>query len=148
MTPLRIPLPVAILAASVLTLSACGTPPADLDLTLRHPSAQQRFLVQLDPPASGVPLQTLSAWTVRVASSDGQPVSRARVTVAGTMPQHGHGMPTQPRVTGEPSPGVYRIDGLKFSMAGWWQLRLAIRADEAEDTAEFNIVMTDAGLRR
>ncbi|TIW92933.1 MAG: auxin-binding protein, partial [Mesorhizobium sp.] len=35
----------------------------------------------------------------------------------------------------------YRIDGLKFTMSGWWQLRFAISAAAGSDTVVFNIVL-------
>ena len=42
------------------------------------------------------------------------------------MPQHGHGLPTRPQVTRELADGTYLIEGMKFSMTGWWEIKLAI----------------------
>lgn len=134
--------------AGALSLSACGTPPADLDLSLQHPSRQGRFLVRLDPPAAAPRVQQIHAWQVRVHTPDGAPVSQAKIDFDGGMPRHGHGFPTQPRVTRELSPGVYALEGVKFSMTGWWDMRLAIQAGGVADEARFNVVVDDAGLRR
>ena len=37
---------------------------------------------------------------------------------------------------------------MKFSMTGWWDMRLAIQAGDVSDTAVFNVIVTDAGLQR
>lgn len=37
---------------------------------------------------------------------------------------------------------------MKFSMTGWWDVRLAIRAGDVTDTAVFNVIVDDTGLRR
>ena len=63
------------------------------------------------------------------------------ILVDGGMPQHGHGLPTQPKQTDEVAPGIYRIDGVKFSMTGWWEFRLNINAPFGDDSATFNIVL-------
>jgi hypothetical protein len=133
--------------ASTLLVAACATPPADLDLKLQRPSEQGRFVVRLDPPADGPAIHQMHAWTVRLQTPDGAPVSQARIAFDGGMPQHGHGFPTRPRVTRERSPGVYALEGVKFSMTGWWDMRLAIRAGDTTDTAVFNVIVDDAGLR-
>ena len=36
------------------------------------------------------------------------------------MPEHGHGFPTVPEVTEYLGDGKYLVEGLKFSMPGWW----------------------------
>lgn len=131
-----------------LFLGACGTIPADLDLTLQHPSRQGKFMVRLDPPANGPAINQIHTWHVRVSAPDGAPVSQAVIAFEGGMPGHGHGFPTKPRVTAEPTPGVYTLEGVKFSMTGWWDMRLAIRANDAIDTADFNVIVDSSGLRR
>lgn len=134
--------------ASAAYLSACGSPPRDLDLTLQHASTQGRFVVALKPPPGGPVLHQVQTWQLRLTEPDGTPVSQARILFDGGMPQHGHGFPTQPRITREISPGVYALEGVKFSMSGWWDMRLALRAGERSDTAVFNVVLADGQPRR
>ena len=143
----RIPMAVVAALASTLLAAACATP-RDLDLTLQHASTQGKFMVGLQPPATGPAVNRIQSWQLRVTAPDGTPVSHASVSVDGGMPQHGHGLPTRPRVTRELGPGVYALEGLKFSMTGWWDLRLNIAADGVADTAVFNIVLTDSGLQQ
>ncbi len=134
--------------ASAVSMTACGTPPKDLDLSLQHASVQQRFMVRMEPPASGPAINQMHAWQVRLSSPDGTPVSQARIAFDGGMPQHGHGFPTQPRVTREIEPGVYALDGVKFSMTGWWDMRLAIQAGGVADTVVFNVIVEPGGVKR
>lgn len=146
---LRVSFKTAVTAATLaFVLAACGTPPKDLDLSLQHASSQGTFVVRLDPPAEGPAINQMHAWRVRVATPDGAPVSRAAIVVEGGMPQHGHGFPTKPRVTREVEPGVYALEGMKFSMVGWWDMRLAIRTADAADAAVFNVIVDENGVRR
>ena len=59
--------------------------------------------------------------------------------VDGGMPQHGHGLPTQPRVTRTSADGLYEIEGLRFSMGGWWEVKLAIDSPAGKDNVTFNL---------
>lgn len=97
----------ALVSATYLT--ACGSPPKDLDLSLQHASTQGHFVVGLTPPPSGPVIDQIQTWQLRLTTPDGAPVSQARILFDGGMPQHGHGFPTKPRVTRELSPGVYAL---------------------------------------
>jgi hypothetical protein len=84
----------------------------------------------------------MQAWEARVTTADGTPVSGARIEVRGGMPQHGHGLPTRPAVTRALDDGRYIIGGVKFSMTGWWELKLKIdSANGGPDDATFNVVV-------
>ena len=109
----------ALLATS-LALAACGTPPRDLDLTLRHPSAQGRYVVQMEPPAAAPAINQMHAWQIRLNRPDGTPVRGALFAVDGGMPQHGHGLPTRPQVTEQLGGGRNKAEGKKFNMPGGW----------------------------
>jgi hypothetical protein len=76
---------------------------------------------------------------VRVVDAAGRPVDGAGMTVDGGMPQHGHGLPTRPRMTGGLGDGRYEIDGVRFNMGGWWEFKLAIRAHAGADSVTFNL---------
>ena len=141
-------LPASIVAAVIVALLAACATPKDLDLSLEHASAQGRFVVAMQPPATGPAINQMHAWQVKLVTPDGEPVSRATVAFDGGMPQHGHGFPTRPRVTRELQPGVYALEGMKFSMTGWWDMRLAIQAGDVADTVVFNVVIDGSGVQR
>ena len=137
--------PLAILA---LAMTACAAPPKDLDLSLRHSSVQGLYVVQIEPPAVTPAINQIHAWQIKVSSPDGAPVRNARIAVDGGMPQHGHGLPTRPKVTREVADGRYLMEGMKFSMTGWWEIKLAIQAPEGTDTVVFNTVVGSAVVKR
>jgi len=130
----------AALAALVL-LAGCGTPPADLDLSLAKASAAGTYRVALLPPAQPPAINQMHSWKVKLSTPAGAPVQGAHFAVGGGMPQHGHGLPTQPRVTRELEDGVYLLEGMKFSMTGWWEVKLDIQGPQGADRVTFNTVI-------
>jgi hypothetical protein len=76
---------------------------------------------------------------VTVKKSSGEAVVGATIMVAGDMPEHGHGLPTEPEITDEVEPGVYLVEGMKFSMPGWWEVTFHVKAGDHEDRVTFNL---------
>ncbi|TIW70579.1 MAG: auxin-binding protein, partial [Mesorhizobium sp.] len=48
---------------------------------------------------------------------------------------------TSPQATDYLGEGRYRIDGVKFTMSGWWQLHFGISAAAGSDSVVFNVVL-------
>ena len=46
-----------------------------------------------------------------------------------------------PQATDYLGGGQYRIDGIKFSMTGWWTLHFNISAKAGSDSVTFNVVL-------
>ena len=132
---------------AVLVVAGCSMPPANLDLSLDKTTAAGTYRVALEPPAQQAAINQIHSWQVRLATADGQPVHGATFGVDGGMPQHGHGLPTQPRVTREIGDGVYALDGMKFSMTGWWEVKLAIQAPQGADKVTFNTVVRTPAVK-
>jgi hypothetical protein len=129
------------LLAAALTGAACARP-ASLDLSLNRPTEHDLFRVQLASGSSPIPLSRIHQFSLHVAGADGRPVTGATVKVDGGMPEHGQGLPTAPRADPAGSPGDYIIKGMKFSMTGWWVLKLDVAApDGRHDKITFNIVL-------
>jgi hypothetical protein len=101
-------------------------------------SAAGQFTASLQPDQ---PLRPRRLQTVRVAITDaaGHPVDDATIQIDGGMPQHGHGLPTRPRVTRALGDGLYEIEGVRFNMSGWWEFKLAINAPAGADVVTFNL---------
>ncbi len=101
-------------------------------------SAQGRYIATLAPER---PLRPRQMQTVRVTVTDdrGQAIDGATLTIDGGMPQHGHGLPTRPRVTRTLGDGAYDIDGVRFNMGGWWEFRVAIAGSAGADIVTFNL---------
>ena len=127
--------------AALVAATGCMSAPPNLDLALTRPSVANKYVVTLQPPATPAAINQLHAWRVLLASSAGTPIAHAHITVDGGMPQHGHGLPTRPQVTQELPGGVYLIEGMKFSMTGWWEIKLAIDSPDGADKVTFNTVV-------
>lgn len=125
----------------ILLTVACAAPPADLDLALTHATLEKKFVVTLQPPATPAAINQIHSWRIQVTSPTGLPITHARIAVDGGMPQHGHGLPTRPQATQEVADGTYLLEGMKFSMTGWWEIKLAIQSAEGSDKVTFNTVV-------
>lgn len=136
-----------VVVAAILALAATGcamqAPPADLDVRLTKPSAEGRYLVSLRQLEAHPAINHIHAWEIRVTSATGEAVSDAHIGVSGGMPQHHHGFPTSPRVTEALGDGRYLLDGVKFSMTGWWEIKLQVESAKGSDLVVFNTVVAD-----
>ena len=101
-------------------------------------SAEGTYVATLEPAR---PLRPRLMQTVRVTVRDaeGRAIDGALISIDGGMPQHGHGLPTRPRVTRNLGDGVYEIDGVRFNMGGWWEFKVAIAGSRGADTVTFNL---------
>jgi hypothetical protein len=115
--------------------------PGDLDLSLSKKSETGLYAVSLTPEQAPIREGVLQSFVLTVKMADGKPVAVSRIEIGGGMPEHGHGLPTEPRLTAALGDGKYRIEGFKFTMSGWWQLKFTIDAPQGRDEADFNIVL-------
>lgn len=139
---LRTALFCATLLAAGLAAAPVTARPANLDLSLDRTSDHGVFHIRVRSATTPVPLGHIHQWTVHITDAAGHPVSGAAMAVDGGMPDHHHGLPTAPRATPAPTVGDYVINGMKFSMTGWWVLKLSVRSSEDQaDTVTFNVVL-------
>ena len=115
--------------------------PQGLDFSQDRMTAREKYRVQIHPLADPVAINKIHAWEISLRTVAGQPVAGARIQVAGGMPQHGHGFPTRPRVTKELPDGRYLLEGMKFSMPGWWEIKLKVDAAPGADDITFNTMV-------
>ncbi len=140
---------VAITSAQSTALASASRPdrhghtdvrerPATLDTSPERLSENGLYKVRVQPLQPVRP-HRIHDWKLTIEHA-GKPVQSAIIVVGGGMPEHGHGYPTTPRA--EPVPGGgYLIRGMKFSMRGWWELRLDIRSAAGPDRVTFNVVI-------
>ena len=113
--------------------------PVAAALVWQKTSEQGTFVATLDAQAKTVALRDFLEWTVEVRNKHGDPVHPARFAIGGGMPGHGHGLPSQPRVTEHLAGGKYLISGLQFNMAGDWVLIFDIESESSVDRVSFEI---------
>ncbi len=99
------------------------------------------FSVSYRSELQPIRINQLHAWVLRVTTAAGNPVVGATIEVNGGMPAHDHGLPTRPRVTEELGGGDYRLEGLRFHMAGEWEITLRISADGESDTVVIALLL-------
>ena len=114
-------------------------PPAAAEFGLGPRASAQRVYTATLEPREPLRLRQLQTVTVRVTDAQGRPIDGAYIAVDGGMPEHRHGLPTKPRVTKNLGDGMYEIEGVRFNMGGWWELRLAISTPDGTDNVTFNL---------
>ncbi len=115
----------------------------DLDLSETRMSDKGGFKVSYKSDIEPLPVNIIHGWTLTILTSDGKPVKDAVILIDGDMPEHGHGLPAEPEVTHELGDGVYAVEGMKFSMAGWWTIQYSIQTRYKEETATFNLLIKE-----
>lgn len=127
---------------SVMTMVHGGPkPPAESEFGLGPRVSSDGLYVAVLKPAESLRPRRLQSIEVALHDANGQAVDGAQITIDGGMPQHGHGLPTRPRVTRNPGSGAYVIEGVRFNMGGWWELKLAINGKAGADTITFNLAL-------
>lgn len=114
-------------------------PPKDLDYASKKMTVNNLYTVSYNSIGGPVRINRIHSWELKITDAGGKPVNDAKVTVVGDMPEHGHGLPTQPEVYSLGAEGLYRIDGMKFQMPGWWVVTVSITADSIHDAVSFNL---------
>lgn len=100
-------------------------------------SAGGRYRIGIRPEIGRASIGELHAWVVEVSLPDGRAADVRELRFDGGMPQHGHGFDSAPRVTARLGPAVFRVDGVRFSMAGDWTIRVDIAEAGGVDSATF-----------
>jgi hypothetical protein len=137
--PARIVGGIALGAAMIVTaLHASMAAPADLDYSRIRASEAGLYRMTF-APVDSIRVGRMHAWRLHLEAADGRAVDRAAIVVRGGMPQHGHGLPTKPRVTRALGGGDYLVEGMKFTMGGWWTVSFGVRAPAGADSVTFNL---------
>ncbi len=98
------------------------------------------YFISYTSDPSPIPENDYFTLTVSVYDNTDQTtlVADAGVTIDATMPQHGHGMTTQPIVTGY-GDGTFLVEGMLFHMGGYWQIIVDVDGPMGAETATFEL---------
>jgi hypothetical protein len=118
-----------------------GTSANDLNTETTRMTNNGAFIVSFKSELDPITIGSMHSWILHVETADGQPVEGATILVDGGMPDHGHGLPTSPQVTQDMGGGDYLVEGLRFQMGGWWEVKFNISVDGVEDNVTFNIIL-------
>ena len=132
----------AIIAIATTLVAGCmmfAGAPEGLDYSRTRSSEGGRYRATIRPQGDSIPQGRLQRWTLHLETATGTPVDSAVVAVDGGMPQHGHGLPTKPRVTRALGNGDHLVEGMKFNMGGWWVVKFRVDAASGTDSVVFNV---------
>ena len=129
-----------LMSGGNMPMHANNSAPSGLDFSTERTTDNGKFTASFTSDETIV-INQLHSWTLHVETADGQPVENATILVDGGMPQHGHGLPTVPQVTEYLGNGDYLVEGMKFQMGGWWEVRFDITAGDVNDTVTFNLTL-------
>lgn len=104
-------------------------------------SRDGHFKIVAMPAEGEVALRQHHDWIVSVQDAEGSPVELNGLSVAGGMPGHGHGLPSQPKVTEYLGDGRYRLTGFLFNMHGDWELRFQMTRRDIQDVADLTLTL-------
>ena len=138
----RLPLRTIAAAVAASLLTGCMMfrgAPEGLDYSRTRASESGLYRATIHPQGDSIPQGRLQRWTLHIETAAGAPVDSAAVTVDGGMPQHGHGLPTKPRVTRTLGNGDHLVEGMKFNMGGWWVVKFRVDATAGRDSVVFNV---------
>jgi hypothetical protein len=133
---------VSLAAAMAVVLSAWvlrAGPPKDLDYSRTRVSEAGLYRAMIRPDGDSIPTGRLHRWTLHLETASGAPVDSATISISGGMPEHGHGLPTKPRVTSDIGHGDHLVDGMKFNMGGWWIVQFRVAGAAGSDAVVFNL---------
>ncbi|HEX7235704.1 MAG TPA: FixH family protein [Gammaproteobacteria bacterium] len=116
-------------------------PPAKSEFGLGPRASVGGHYTAVLQPSQPLRPRQLQTVLVVVTDSEGHTLDGATIAIDGGMPQHGHGLPTRPRVTRNLGAGQYEIAGVRFNMGGWWELSLDITSSGGSDRVTFNLAL-------
>jgi len=132
-----------ILRALTLVVFGLVTPMNAMarDTTSQALVTTPRVAVALELDADHFIVGQFQDWVISVHDAAGKAVYPARIGLAGGMVAHGHGMPTQPLVTDYLGAGRYRVEGMKFNMAGTWGFVINIDAANLRERVTLDLLL-------
>lgn len=113
--------------------------PSGLDMSRHLVSENGTFTAEVEPGT--VVVGEAMTWTFAIKSNDGTPIDAATLSVDGGMPLHGHGLPRAPATPRALGGDRFSVDGIVFSMTGWWQVNVHRDTAQGSDQATFNFVL-------
>ena len=123
--PLNRPISFILLYLLVTTTHSAENP----DLKLE---TEDGLVVHIHSQSRPIQINQIHSWHVEIKDADSLPVTNASVSIQGGMPEHDHGLPTQPRITEEIEPGTYLLQGMRFHMPGKWRITISIITESSQ----------------
>ena len=91
------------------------------------------YKLEIESELSPIAINRIHSWTLLLQDSAGTSVHDADISFDGGMPEHNHGLATEPSIVRQDD-GSYLLQGLRFHMMGYWELVLTINHNDVSDT--------------
>lgn len=104
-------------------------------------SREGHFRISVSPAEGEIPLRDHHDWVLDVWDANSNPLELDGLSITGGMPGHGHGLPSQPRVSEYLGEGRYRLTGFMFNMHGDWILRFHLVRQGVQDVADLELTL-------
>ena len=124
-----------ILFAISLLLTLFSASAADVNLPDLNGVTDKGFKIEIYSELSPLSINTIHSWHIRVLDRDDEILELEELNVFGGMPEHDHGLPTQPEVTMRLDNGDYLLEGVRFHMQGLWELQIEFQYAGVDDAA-------------
>jgi hypothetical protein len=124
-----------ILSALALLLALYSANAADVRLPDLSGVTDKGFKIEIYSELSPLSINKMHSWHIRVLDRDDEILELEELNVFGGMPEHDHGLPTQPEVTRRLDNGDYLLEGVRFHMQGHWELQIEFQYAGVDDTA-------------
>ncbi len=118
----------------LLAAAALLTPYSIADADESWASDSGFFTVTFRSELQPLTINRIHSWILHVEDSNGNPITNAEITVNGGMPEHNHGLPTAPQVIATNKDGDYKVEGMRFHMRGYWEIRIQIDVGDRRDS--------------
>lgn len=92
------------------------------------------LLISWSTPDGEPQINRIHSWVLHIETESGEAVEGATVEVSGGMPEHNHGLPTRPRISRELGGGDYELSGMRFHMAGYWEIEVTVTTHDGRST--------------
>lgn len=130
-----------IFFAISLLLVICPAIAADTNSPDLSGVTDKGLKIEIYSELSPLSINQMHSWHVRVLDGDGEIQTLDELLVFGGMPEHDHGLPTQPEVTTRLDNGDYLLEGVRFHMQGLWQLQIELQLEGVGDTAIIDFIL-------
>jgi len=124
-----------ILIALSLLLTLFFANAADVRLPDLNGVTDKGLKIEIYSELSPLSINQIHSWHVRVLDRNDEILELEELNIFGGMPEHDHGLPTQPEVTTRLDNGDYLLEGVRFHMQGHWQLQVELQLNGVEDSA-------------
>ncbi len=123
-----------------LALLSRGSPASPVEpISLR--SEADRFAIRIEGIERPERVNHLHGFELALATADGKPATGATIVLTGQRRYSTSPLPTLPQVFSASGEGKYRVEGLRFHIAGEWRLVFEINFKQIRDRVALDVLV-------